>query len=450
MPDLRREDAVYFFDLYVNCNRYIEEGNISFENNTFGNTTFSTVPKWMEVRGTLRIIRKVKHYGKICVHFGWEILKAVILCPLGIWRYGKRKIWLVSERGTDARDNGYHFFRYLREQHPDIPCYYVISKDSPDRKRVESLGNVVEYRSLKHYQLLFGAKYLVSSHYMGFTPARDFYMYIQEKSKRKILPGKTVFLQHGVIKDDMTDLYQEKTRLDLFICGARPEYDYIRQNWHYRKEEVQYTGLARFDALQDFQAKRQVLIMPTWRNWLIHSADASEKMVLESHYFCAWSSLLRNPKLARLARKYQVRFLFYPHYCVQPYLSKFETASEDIVLADFAHYDVQQLLKESMLLVTDYSSVFFDFAYMQKPMLHYQFDEAEYRANHYAEGYFDYRRDGFGEVVTEESELLELIEQYLAEDCRLKPEYQQRIDGFFPLHDDKNCERIYREIQKLK
>ena len=29
-------------------------------------------------------------------------------------------LWLVMERGFDARDNGYWFFRYLREHQPQI------------------------------------------------------------------------------------------------------------------------------------------------------------------------------------------------------------------------------------------------------------------------------------------------------------------------------------------
>ena len=81
--------------------------------------------------------------------------------------------------------------------------------------------------------------------------------------------------------------------------------------------------------------------------------------------------------------------------------------------------------------------------------MYYQLDASEYRAHHYAQGYFDYRRDGFGEVVTEKTKLLELLEQYLSNECGLKAEYKKRIEGFFPLHDDKNCERIYNEIKKL-
>lgn len=389
-------------------------------------------------------------YLRTGARFGWEAIKLVALYPIGRLLYRNRDIWLISERGTEARDNGYHFFRYLREQHPEIDCRYVITKDSPDRERVAALGKVVDYRSLQHYLLYWGSKYLISTHYLGFAPSRGFASYAQKKLNRKVTKGKTIMLRHGVSKDNTQGLYQENTHLDMLICGAKPECDYISRNWHYQNGEVRYTGLARFDSLQDFQNKRQVLIMPTWRKYLTHSLDASEKQMQESEYFQRWNSFLSSRKLAKLAKEYQVQFLFYPHYEVQQYIKSFATASSDIILADFAHYDVQQLLKESMLLITDFSSVFFDFAYMQKPVLYYQFDEEEYRANHYNQGYFDYRRDGFGEVLTEESELLDLIEQYLAEDCRLKPEYQQRIEGFFPLHDNKNCERIYQEILKLQ
>lgn len=392
---------------------------------------------------------KIMQYVRLGGSFGLELVKAAVLHPLGKLVYGRREIWLVSERGTDARDNGYHFFRYLREQHPEIECRYVISKDSADRGRVEALGRVVNYRSIRHYLLFFGAKYLISTHIMGYTPNCNFYKYVQARMKKKIAGGRSVFLQHGITKDDIPGMYKEKTQLDLFICGAEPEYRYISENWHYRSGEVQYTGFARFDALHGFQMKRQVLIMPTWRSWLEYDADASETKMLESSFFQSWSCLLKNEKLAELARSYHVGFVFYPHYRIQKFIDHFTTASSDIVIADFAHYDVQQLLKESMLLITDYSSVYFDFAYMQKPVLYYQFDEEEYRAKHYAQGYFDYRHDGFGEVANDVQELLDHIERYLASACKLEPTYRKRIEGFFPLHDARNCERIYRQIMKL-
>ena len=42
------------------------------------------------------------------------------------------------------------------------------------------------------------------------------------------------------------------------------------------------------------------------------------------------------------------------------------------------------------MLITDYSSIFFDFGYLNKPVIYSHFDYNEYRANHFRKGYFDY------------------------------------------------------------
>lgn len=371
-----------------------------------------------------------------------------ILRPVARMLYGKRHIWIISERGTDARDNGYYFYRYLRERHPEQRAYYITDSKSPDYAKVAALGNAVQRGSLKHWLLYLGAEVKISSHINGFIPCYH-WSFLQFVSRRR-KNDKNVFLQHGVTKDDLKGCYRDCTNVNLFICGAKPEYDYILSRYGYSESELKYTGFARFDSLHSFTTRRQVLIMPTWRSWLSAKRDGvTWKDVENSTYLKCWTSVLRSGRLQKMAKKYGVSFVFYPHYEVQPFLHLFGKSDKGIEIADFAHYDVQQLLKESMLLITDYSSVFFDFAYMKKPTLYYQFDEDDYRSRHYEQGYFDYRRDGFGEVVTEEEELFDLLEQYLANGCSLKPEYRERIQGFFPMHDQNNCERIYDEIKKL-
>ena len=75
-----------------------------------------------------------------------------------------RRVWLVTERGFDARDNAYWFFRYLREQHPQINACYVIDPKSPDYPKVRQLGRTVDWRSLQHYLMYLAADYLISTH----------------------------------------------------------------------------------------------------------------------------------------------------------------------------------------------------------------------------------------------------------------------------------------------
>ena len=373
----------------------------------------------------------------------FELFKYYLLLPIALLIYRGREIWLVSERGTDARDNGYHFYKYLHERHPEIEAYYVITEDSVDKLKVEALGNVVRYGSLQHYLLFIAAEYKISTHNIGYVPKPYFYYRFG-----KYLPwkGKRIFLQHGIIKDDLKGLYAENTHLDLFICGAKQEYDYVSSHFHY-EDQVKYTGFARFDALHDVVTKNQILLMPTWRMFL---GNSTEKELAESEYVTKWNAVLKDVRLLAALKRHNKTLVFYPHYEVQKhYLHLFSSNDSSVVIADFDHYDVQQLLKESELLVTDYSSVYFDFAYMKKPCVYYQFDEEDFFAGHYQRGYFDYRKMGFGEVQTDHDALIDTIISYLENDCRLKEDYEKRIEGFFPLHDTNNCERIFAEIQKL-
>lgn len=395
----------------------------------------------------MKIVQKLGLLNEVVEYFKL-VLVHVILMPISKVLYRNRHIWLICERGTDARDNGFHLYRYIRENHPGQEIFYIINKNSSDYSKVACLGKAIEPGSLTHWLLYLAAEMKISTHRNGFVPVKN---WRYQRFVSQFRPEEPiVFLQHGITKDNIEGLYKKNTAITLFICGAKPEYDYILSKFGYSETEVKYTGFARFDELNDFQIKRQILIMPTWRSWFsTHFDGVTQQNVENSTFLKKWAALIQSKRLRELTQKYNVSFVFYPHYEVQPYIHLFGQTDECVTIADFAHYDVQQLLKESMLLITDFSSVFFDFAYMQKPVLYYQFDEEEYREHHYAQGYFDYRRDGFGEVVTEEADLLVLLEQYLKNSCRLKPEYQQRIQGFFPLHDKKNCERIYQEIKNL-
>ena len=87
---------------------------------------------------------------------------------------------------------------------------------------------------------------------------------------------------------------------------------------------------------------------------------------------------------------------------------------------------------------------------MEKPVIYLQFDRETFFHRHYGKGYFDYDKMGFGEVVCNEEEAVETLKTYINTDFSLKPEYRQQIQKFFPLHDNKNCERIYNEIENLK
>ena len=53
---------------------------------------------------------------------------------------------------------------------------------------------------------------------------------------------------------------------------------------------------------------------------------------------------------------------------------------------------------------------------------------------------------GFGEIVSDEDDLIGKIEDYLENDCVMEDEFKENVDSFFKFNDRKNCERVYRWI----
>ena len=347
----------------------------------------------------------------------------------------KKHHWVICERGTDARDNGWHFYQYMKKSHPEIKIYYVIDTKSADYEKVKV--DAIQYGSIKNYWIVVTAKRIVSSHIATCVP----HLY-GRPWKYSRLGKKFYFLQHGVIKDDLIGLHKETAQMKLFICGAKPEYEYIKDTYGHGEDVVQYTGLARYDNLHDIKTKKQILIMPTWRKFIYTKED-----FLTSKYFQEWNGLLKNKKLIEILQKGGYELIFYPHYEVQKYLNYFNNEGNDYIkIASFKDYDVQTLLKESTLLITDFSSVFFDFGYMKKPIIYFQFDADLFFDKHYKKGYFDYKEHGFGNVCLVVEEVVEEIEKYLLNDCAMEDIYLERLKGFFPLHDTNNCQRIYEKI----
>ncbi|WP_171838968.1 CDP-glycerol glycerophosphotransferase family protein, partial [Campylobacter coli] len=161
------------------------------------------------------------------------------------------------------------------------------------------------------------------------------------------------------------------------------EYDSIANDYnHYKfgKKEVVLTGLARHDALlKNNQSDcKQVLIMPTWRKYLVgnvipNSGNREKNNNFElSGYYLQWNLLLNNGTLQKLCEKYDYTIVFNPHPNIIPYLKDFNIPSY-IKIANH-NESLQELFCNSSLMITDYSSVAFEMAYLNKPVIYYQFD----------------------------------------------------------------------------
>lgn len=369
-------------------------------------------------------------------------------------RLFKRKpLLLLSDRFVAAGDNGEAMFRYLQDK-PEVNTYFVINGDSADYARMGKVGKVVPNRSFRHKLLVLASDIIVSSQgeeeisnpFSGHDdPYHDF------RAKRQF-----VFLQHGIIMSDLSNWLKRRNKnLAGFVTAAIPEYESIvHGNYDYPEKKIWLTGAPRFDTRED-RAEKIVYIMPTWRKYLMNGLDVETgvwrlgKQFEKSRYLQYYSQLLSDERLNAAAKQYGYRIVFFPHPNLQPFEAMFAHGEQVSVLPPYSSYN--EVYRTGALLLTDYSSAMFDFAYMHKPVLYTQFDRDEFFGGGHVgqKGYFDYERDGFGEVEYDVAGTVDRIVEYMRNGCRMKDEYRRRVDAFFAYHDKNNCRRVYEKLREL-
>ena len=355
--------------------------------------------------------------------------------------------WLVMDRDESADDNGEHFYRWLMKHHPEQKAFFVLRKEARDWARLEKEGfALVDFGSRDYEGLFRNCSKIISAY-------NEKYIYA---SFAGCCYKDYVFLQHGVVQNEQAESLN-KLPSTLFITSARKEYEHLSGNSYYKysKKEVALTGLPRHDSLivSPVEKRRRILVMPTWRNYLVGrkvrgSEWAKNPDFTESTYFKSWHSFLHSECLRELSERYGFEVVFYPHQLAQPYLDDFDCPSH-VKPVRQGECGMQELFLSSVLMITDFSSVAMEMAYTGRSVLYYQFDEEEFFKKHLQKGYFDYRRDGFGPVVAEESDLLRELEVLLARGGEMADEYRERAEAFFAFRDGRCCERTYEAILAL-
>lgn len=367
-------------------------------------------------------------------------------------RITKKEIWLISDRISQANDNGEAFFRFLCRKKPDgILYYFVINKNCHDYQRMKKIGPTIARMSMLHKLLYLLADKIISSQTEDYTPGpfmghRNLY--------QDIVYDKTfVFLQHGVTEKDVSEYLNKysKNISGLVTCSAVERKSMIGGNYYYSEKEIWLTGFPRFDRLEN-KKEKIIAIMPTWRKELAGKllSDTGLRETVpgfqESDYYINYNTLVNDEVLLNSLKQKGYKLLFMPHPNMKQYLPVFEKR-EDVLFVD-NEMSYSEVFSKASLLVTDYSSTAFDFAYLRKPIIYFQFDKDYFFANHsLAKGYFDYERDGFGEVVYTVEDCVQCILSYLASDFEMKESYMGRTNTFFAYEDKNNSERVFNKIK---
>ena len=130
---------------------------------------------------------------------------------------------------------------------------------------------------------------------------------------------------------------------------------------------------------------------------------------------------------------------------MEKYIKNFKSKSENIKIVNSKQMDIQDLFNTSSLMITDYSSVSMDFLYLNKPVIYFQFDNDIVREKQYKKGYYNY---DFGYNYKDYKKVISKTIEYIDNKFKLEDKYQNKINDFFIVRDNSNCDRIYNELKE--
>ncbi|MCT3030030.1 CDP-glycerol glycerophosphotransferase family protein [Pediococcus parvulus] len=347
-------------------------------------------------------------------------------------------VWLIGEKSNKAQDNGFFFFRYLRENHPEINAYYVIDEESLDRRNFTSMEHVIRFNSAEHFRVAYLAQVICGTHdYKILLPTvnHDFL---------KLIKAKIVFLQHGVLGTknliDINGRMFDTFYADVFVTSSEREKKITTNDLGYPKKSVIVSGLPRFDRLftPGTTVKKQILIIPTWRDWL-RDDEAFEK----SNYLEVYNSLINHPHFKKLADEgYNILFCLHPN--AQKFLHYFNIPGYITPISQ-GEAMVQDLIKESCLMITDYSSVGIDFSFLDKSVIYYEFDQVRFLGK--KGSHLNLERDLPGDVVYTENQVIESMKAAGTRNFAISDANKAKSSKFILKKDQNNSSRVFEGIQ---
>ena len=379
-----------------------------------------------------------------------------------LWRRSAERFtdaWIMMDRATLAGDNAEHLYRYLANERPDVNAWFVLERSSPDWQRLTDEGfRLVEFRSPDHRELLSQAIHYASSHI-------DPYVYDPFEEKPKAPPTwKFTFLQHGVTKDDVSDWFNGK-RIDRLVTVTRDEHASIvgdGTRYRFTEHEARLTGFPRHDGLLRKAtslsgAPDLITFMPTWRQGLASPHVPGQTMkalapgFAETEFAQKWAGLMGSGRLRELIEDSGLELAMMPHPNLAGGFDEGLVPS-DVRRLSYAGDDVQDVLSRTALLVTDYSSVAFDAAFIDRAVLYYQFDRDQVfgEGHFYRRGYFSYEDHGYGPVATTPDQALAGVAEFLANGSTSPSTYEDRRSAAFPARDGQACSRVYDSMLELR
>jgi len=381
-----------------------------------------------------------------------NMILAYLLYPFTKNKFRNRRIWLIGGNAGELYvDNGRAMYEYLRTK-KEIETFWIVNKNAPVFNQIP--GNKLIKGSMESYLYFMNSEVVLFSHSLSADIVP--YLFAVPIINRFHYKPIKVFLNHGTVGFKVRMAMNRKTEkiaeklvrsYDINICDS--EYEKIIKRdkwWNIDEKKIFITGYPRYDKLYEAEIKeKEILFMPTWRNWI-----KSENLKIEdTEYFKNIIGLLTDEKLNDFLKKQGIILNLYIHQLMHDYLGNFGNIGlgENVKLLSKDAEITKELMK-AKILITDYSSVAYDFYYLNKPIIFFQFDKEEYMSK--VGSYVDLDNELFGKGAYTVDEcvkdIIEISDNNFKYDEQTEKKSENLKEKFLKYTDKDNCKRVYELI----
>lgn len=337
------------------------------------------------------------------------------------YKYVKTKektVFFLSFHGRGYSDNPKAIFEYMKQQ-PQFRDYQFVWALRNIHTKIDG-AKVIRYNGPFYFYYLMCSKYwVVNCKLADYFIKKEDQVYLQtwhgtplKKLAHDIdVSDDTTFYRTKMSKAQMQQTYDKDVAKYNYMISPNPFCTEVFQSaFHINQERLIETGYPRNDYLSQFKdedvlkLKRQlqlpldkkiILYAPTWRDNSYQLSGYTFKLEVD---FLKWKEQLQDEYIV----------LFKPHYLI---VNQFDMSQvKDFVYEIDAKSDIASLYPIADVLVTDYSSVFFDYSILKRPIYFYMYDLESY-AKELRGFYFDIHKDLPGKIYQEEDALLKAIKE---------------------------------------
>ena len=363
--------------------------------------------------------------------------------------FKNKEIWLYCDR-ENIFDNAYYQFLHDFSIKDGVERYYIVDglKDRSKYFNSKQRNHLVEFKSLKHKLLFLNCKKILTS-FSSMTIISPFGE-LPLKWYADITDYEVIYLQHGILHANLPLLYsKERANVNKVVVSSDFEIKNFKGIYNFKEKDLIPTGMPRFDSIDlTLKPEKRILFSPSWRKNLIgdyvnNTRELFEDKFLASPFFTQINEFLNSEKLAEILEKYDIILDFKNHPIFSPYDHCFEINNPRV---NITNESVE--MQKYALMITDYSSIVFDFVYLQRPVIYFVPDYEQFRAG-VTHTYCKLDlplEEGFGKVTESADELLEALESVIKNNFASESPYDDRMKSFF-LCKGNHCDGLYNALK---